>query len=80
MEDNDLKAKMDKETLARLEAYLRKTFGSPAITVRGRPKMDDSAEVFVGDDFLATITIDDDEGDLAYQFQMAILAMDLEDA
>ena len=75
-----MKAKMDKVTIARLETYLRKTLGSPKLTVRARPKLDDSAEVFVGEDFLATITIDDDEGDLAFQFQMAILEMDLENA
>ena len=70
---------MNKENLARLEAYLRKTFGTKNITVRARPKKDDSAEVFVGEDFVATITIDDEDGDLAYQFQMAILEMDLEE-
>lgn len=73
-------AKMTKETLTRLESYLRKTFGSNKLSVRARPKKDDSAEVFVGEDFIATISIDDDEGDIAYQFQMAILEMDLEDA
>ena len=73
----DLTAKLKKDDLARLQTYLRKTFGSSTLTVRARPKKDDSAEVFVGEDFVATITIDDEDGDLAYQFQMAILEMDL---
>ncbi|MGQ0674142.1 MAG: DUF3126 family protein [Hyphomicrobium sp.] len=71
-------AKMDKETIRRLEAYLRKTLGSTRLSVRSRPKKDDSAEVFIGDDFIATITIDEEEGEVAYQLQMAILDLDLE--
>jgi hypothetical protein len=71
---------MTKETAARLESYLRKTFGSKNLAVRQRPKKDDSAEVYLGEDFIATITIDEEDGDVAYQFQMAILDMDLEDA
>ncbi|MEE8296829.1 MAG: DUF3126 family protein, partial [Hyphomicrobium sp.] len=35
---------MDKEELARLQTYLRKTFGTPKLEVRARPKKTDSAE------------------------------------
>lgn len=72
-------AKLKKEDLGKLEAYLRKTFGTKNLTVRARPKKDDSAEVYIGEDFIATITLDDEDGDLAFQFQMAILEMDLEE-
>lgn len=72
-------AKLKKDDLVRLEAYLRKTFGTKNLTVRARPKKDDSAEVYIGEDFVATITVDDEDGDLAFQFQMAILEMDLEE-
>lgn len=72
-------AKLKKEDLGKLEAYLRKTFGTKNLTVRARPKKDDSAEVYVGEDFVATITVDDEDGDIAFQFQMAILEMDLEE-
>ena len=68
---------MKKEDLARLEAYLKKTFGTKNLTVRS--KKDDFAEVFVGEEFVATITIDDEDGELAFQFQMAILEMDLQE-
>jgi hypothetical protein len=74
-----LAAKLKKEDLGKLEAYLRKTFGTKNLTVRARPKKDDSAEVYVGEDFVATITVDDEDGDIAFQFQMAILEMDLEE-
>ncbi len=69
---------MKKDDLAKLQEYLRRTFGSATLTVRPRPKITDSAEVYIGDDFVATITEDKEDGELTYQFQMAILEMDLE--
>ncbi|MCH9764575.1 MAG: DUF3126 family protein [Alphaproteobacteria bacterium] len=69
---------MNKEEIARVEAYLRKTFGTPNLTVRARPKKDDSAEVYIGDDFTAVLFREDEDGEVSYQFQMAILDFDLE--
>jgi hypothetical protein len=69
-----------KDELARLEAYLRKTFGTKTLTVRARPKKDDSAEVYIGDDFTAVLYREEEDGEVSYQFQMAILEMDLEEA
>ena len=45
-----------------------------------RPKIKDSAEIYIGDEFIGTLTREDEDGELCYQFQMAILEMDLEDA
>lgn len=70
---------MTKDELQKIEKYLRKTLGSPALSVRARPRKTDSAEVYVGDEFVGVIFVDDeDDDDLSYNFQMAILAMDLE--
>jgi hypothetical protein len=69
-----------KDEIAKVEAYLRKTFGTPNLTVRARPKKDDSAEVYIGDDFIAVLFREDEDGEISYQFQMAILDVDLEDA
>ena len=69
---------MKKDELAKLEGYLRKTFGTKNLTVRARPKKDDSAEVYIGDDFIAVLFREDEDGEVSYQFQMAILDMDLE--
>ncbi len=71
---------MKKEELAKVEAYLRKTFGTKNMTVRARPKKDDSAEVYIGEDFVAVLYREDEEGEVSYQFQMAILDIDLEEA
>jgi len=65
--------------LVRVQAYMRKVFGAKTLSVRARPKVKDSAEVYVGEEFVGTLTRDDDEGELCYQFQMAILDMDLQD-
>lgn len=62
----------------KLERYLQKVFKSPAIAVRQRPKKDDSAEVYVGDEFIGILFKDEEDDELSYQFQMAILDFDLE--
>ncbi len=71
---------MTKDELAKLQSYLRKTFGTKNLTVRARPKKDDSAEVYVGDDFIAVLFREEEDGEVSYQFQMAILELDLEEA
>jgi len=70
---------MNRTELARIERYLRNTFGNASIGVRARPKKDDSAEVYIGEEFIGVLYKDEEDGDLSYNFQMAILAMDLED-
>ena len=70
---------MNKDELQRVEAYLRKTFQTPGLEVRARPKKDDSAEVYIGDEFIGVIYKDDeDEDDISYNFSMAILDYDLD--
>ncbi len=69
---------MTREEIVRLETYLRKTFQLETIEVRQRPNKDDSAEVYIGDEFIGVMFRDDDDGDLSYQFQMAILDFDLQ--
>lgn len=54
----------------KLDAYLKKLFGNQQIRVV--PKSGDFAEVFVGDDDLGEITVDDEDGDRSYNFRMVI--------
>ncbi len=70
---------MNRDEIIRLENYLKKVFQLPTIEVRQRPKKDDSAEVYIGDEFIGVLYRDDEDGDddLSYQFQMAILDYDL---
>jgi hypothetical protein len=67
-----------KDELEKLQAYLRRLFGNQAITVRGRPRKEDSAELFVGDEFVGVVFRDDEEGEVSYNLSMAILAYDLD--
>ena len=68
---------MNPQEMVRVQAYMRKVFGTKTLSVRARPKIKDSAEVYVGDEFIGVLFRDDDEGETAYQFQMAILDYDL---
>lgn len=61
--------------MQRIQMQLREMLGAKTLTVRARGKLKDSAEVFVAEESLAIMSLDDD----AYQFQMAILEMDLDD-
>ena len=70
---------MKAEEIAKLEAYLRRKFELPAISVKARPRKDDSAEVYIGDEFIGVIYRDDEDEDLSWNFQMAILEIDLDE-
>ena len=69
---------MKPEELRKLDTYLKKQFQNQSISVRARPRIEDSAEVYIGDEFVGVITRDDDDEDLSYSFTMAILDFDLE--
>jgi Protein of unknown function (DUF3126) len=69
---------VDVQEIRKLEAYLRRLFGNTKLRVEPRPKKDDSAEVYVGDEFIGVLFVDDEDEERSYNFQMAILAGDLE--
>jgi Protein of unknown function (DUF3126) len=66
-----------RDEIIKLERYLKKVFRLPELQVKQRPQKDDSAEVYVGDEFIGVLFRDEEEGEAAYQFQMAILDYDL---
>jgi uncharacterized protein DUF3126 len=70
---------LTREEILKLERYLKKVFQLPELQVRQRPRKEDSAEVFIGEEFIGILFRDDEEGETAYQFQMAILDFDLAD-
>jgi hypothetical protein len=43
-----------------------------------RPKKDDSAEVYIGEEYIGVLFVDDEDGERSYNFNMAILGIDLE--
>ncbi len=70
---------MKKEELQKLDAYFKKLFQNSSMSVRARPRLEDSAEVYVGEEFIGVLTRDDDDEDLSYNFSMAVLEFDLDD-
>jgi hypothetical protein len=70
---------MDKTELAKIERYLRRTFANHAIRVVARPRKADSAEVYIGEEFIGVLFLDDEDGDRSYNFSMAILGSDLDE-
>ena len=68
---------MTRDEILKLERYLKTMFHLSDLQVRQRPRKEDSAEVYIGEEFIGVIYRDDDEGEVAYQFQMAILDYDL---
>lgn len=63
------------QELVRVQTYLRDVLGTKTLSVRARGRLKDSAEVFVGEESYAIVSADKD----CYQFQMAILDIDLEE-
>lgn len=68
---------MTRGEIWRLEKYLRNLFRLDTITVVERPNQADSVEVHVAGEFIGIIFKDEEDGDISYAFQMAILEMDL---
>jgi hypothetical protein len=64
------------EEVRKLEAYLKRNLNTE-LSVKARPRKDDSAEVYLADEFLGVIYRDDEDGELSYNFSMAILDIDL---
>ena len=75
---SDRETAVDVQEVRKLDAYLKRVFGNPKIRVVPRPKKDDSAEVYIGDEFIGVLFVDDEDNERCYNFQMAILADDLE--
>ncbi|KAB2881789.1 MAG: DUF3126 family protein [Pseudorhodoplanes sp.] len=69
---------MDVQEIKKLDAYLKRVFNNPQLRVVPRPKKDDSAEVYIGEEFIGVLFIDDEDGDKSYNFSMAILDTDLD--
>ena len=68
---------MDDKDAKRIEAHLKRTFGNAGLALKARPKQKDSAEVYIGEEFIGVVYQDEDD-DGSFMFEMAILSEDLE--
>lgn len=71
-------APVDAGERARLQGVLREKLGSPVLSVRARPRKTDSAEVYVGDEFIGTLSRDEESREFGYFLTMSVLDIDLE--
>jgi hypothetical protein len=68
---------MNKNDIARLQKYLQEKLTNKKISLSERRNDKDSLEVMLDGEFIGTIYRDEDEGDISYDFNMAILEIDL---
>ncbi|GHA14042.1 hypothetical protein GCM10007989_05870 [Devosia pacifica] len=69
---------MQHPEIIKLQKFLQTKFNSK-IDVRPRGKLNDSVEVFLGEESIGLIHVDDEDGDRSYVFTMSILDIDLDE-
>ena len=69
---------MDVQEIKKVDAYLKRLFANPNIRVVPRPRKDDSADIYIGEEFIGVLFVDDEDEDKSYTFEMAILESDLD--
>ena len=68
---------MTEAEIKKLQNYLRIKFGNESFRLVDRIKSTDSVEVYLADEFIGTLYRDDEDGEISYDFNMAILEIDL---
>jgi hypothetical protein len=65
--------------IIKLQKFLQIKFNNRNIDVRPRGKLNDSVEVYIGEESIGLIHVDDEDGDKSYIFNMSILDIDLDE-
>ena len=68
---------MSADDITRLQRYLQGLFANPSIDVRARPQKADSAEVYIGEEFIGVLFRDEDDPE-DFNFNMSVLGVDLQ--
>ena len=68
-----------KSDLPRLQGYLQKMFNNGKLKIVPHQKKNDMAEVFIDEEFIAPIYREEEDGEVSYQMQIAILDFDLDE-
>jgi len=63
---------LDKTELRKLQAFLRASFGNQELRVLPAKRNPDDAEVFLGERAIASIVVDDEDGDRSFALSMKI--------
>jgi len=65
------------QEIARVQKYLREKFSNNRIRMGDVSNAGDSVEVMMEDEFIGVIYRDEEDGELSFDFNMAILEIDL---
>lgn len=66
------------QDMLRVQSYLQKKLGNAALSLRKREQANDSAEVLLDGEYIGVVYKDEeDKDDVSYDFNMAILDIDL---
>lgn len=63
---------MDKSELRKLQSFLRQSLGNDGVRVTPDPKNPDDAAVHLGERKIASIAVDDEDGDRSFAFEMKL--------
>ena len=63
---------MDKSEIHKLQAFMRRSFGNETIRVAVDPRNVEKAEMHFGERKLASISVDDEDGDRSFSLDMKI--------
>ena len=63
---------MDKAEIVKLREFLRKAFSAPAVQVTPNSRSAEAADVAIGERKIGTITVDDEDGDRSFAFEMKL--------
>ena len=69
---------MDVQEVRKLDAYLKRKFDNDRVRVVARLKKTDSAEVYVGEEYIGVLFFDEEDARSSY-FELPILALDLDE-
>ena len=68
---------MTEVEVQKLQTYLREKFDNENFRLVDRIKSENSLEVYLSEEFIGTLYRDDEDGEISYDFNMAILEIDL---
>ncbi len=66
--------------IKQIQDYLNHKFKTDKFLAKKRKAIEDSCEVFIDDEFIGLVYLEDEEGEISYQFHMTILKEDLLDS
>jgi hypothetical protein len=68
---------MTPNDIARVQDYLRRSFGNERINIVAPSKRNEPVEVRIGEEFIGVLHRDEEDGEVSYALHITILEIDL---